>query len=90
MKFEFNPNLTKEELVKGVVELYCYYFRKCRELSKEYNEDDSEPSYQYMQFIGASDAIGAVALQVLGGAQLYKLWEELVNEDSEEPESCHD
>lgn len=75
MKFEFNPAITKKEMVKGVVELYCYYFRKCREASKKYED--------HLQYMGAHDAIGAVALQVLGDKQLYKLWEELVKEDPE-------
>lgn len=85
MKFEFNPNLSKEELVKGVVELYCYYFRECRRLCKGYEDSETlQPSDRYLNYIGASDAIGAVALQVLGGQQLYRLWEELVNEPSED------
>lgn len=80
-KFKLNENITEEALVNGIVEMYVYYFNQCREFGKGSEAPD------YYAAVGASNAVGAIALQVLGGKQMFELWSALtdvpVDEDSE-------
>lgn len=78
---EFSMKITEKELIDGIVALYVYYFNQCRELGRDSEAPD------YYAAVGASNAIGAIALQVLGGKQMFELWKALtdmsVDEDPE-------
>lgn len=72
-KFKLNENITEEALVNGIVEMYVYYFNKCR----DFGELSEAPDYYAA--VGASNAVGAIALQVLGGKQMFELWRALTD-----------
>ncbi len=68
-KYKYNWKLNRQELVDNIVEMYCYFFRQCRTLEAD--------SPDYYKAVGAHEALGAVARQVLGQKQLTRIWQEL-------------
>lgn len=74
--------MLNEEVVKNeLVELYSWYFLQARKHVKE-NEEAlrfvNADDYKAGKLAGAVEALEAVMLQLIGGKELYKIWETLV------------
>ena len=73
--------ITEEQLKNILTELYTYYFKKsrdfynCRPDGETIEQLTPAKAYEIGTHNGATEAIGAVMLQVFGGKEYGEIWE---------------
>lgn len=72
---ELEKKCSDTELIESLVELYSYNFKKSHDADRE-NQDEF---YNIGRTDGAVDALSAVLLKVLGGREMYNLWQRVID-----------
>ena len=67
----YEPKCSVEEVLNNLIEMYTYHFK----LAAEADRDDPKKDYEVGRADGAMEAIQAILLAVVGGGQMYDIWQ---------------
>lgn len=81
----YTVKCSEDEIVNTLVELYTYRFKEARDIDATIDDDmdiseiDPEKAFELGMAQGAVDALSNVLLAVLGGGQMFDIWQSTIS-----------